>query len=101
MRTVIGIDGGTESLRAGVFSLTGEPLAFASSPYDTAFPHPAWAEQNPEDWWQALGKAVRAAVNQAGIRPDQVSKAESARPCGAAAWRKLVKFNNLETHGYG
>ena len=72
MRTVIGIDGGTESLRAGVFSLTGEPLAFASSPYDTAFPHPAWAEQNPEDWWQALGKAVRAAVNQAGIRPDQV-----------------------------
>ena len=30
MRTVIGIDGGTESLRAGVFSLTGEPLDYTA-----------------------------------------------------------------------
>ena len=48
-----------------------------------------------------LGLTQAGLARQIGIRPDQVSKAESARPCGAAAWRELVKFNNLETHGYG
>ena len=28
---VIGVDGGTEGLRAGVFDLTGAPLAFAAA----------------------------------------------------------------------
>lgn len=42
---VVGIDGGTESIRAGVFDLEGNGLAFASSAYTTNFPQPAWAEQ--------------------------------------------------------
>ena len=50
---VIGVDGGTESLRAGVFDLSGNPLAFASVTYPTNFPIPGWAEQNPEDWINA------------------------------------------------
>ena len=45
-----GVDGGTESIRAGVFDLAGTPLSFASHPYPTAFPHPGWAEQDPADW---------------------------------------------------
>eukprot|EP00775_Hariotina_reticulata_P007624 gene7624-7826_t len=73
MSYVIGVDGGTESLRAGVFDLSGKPLAFASSAYSTTFPHPAWAEQSPEDWWLALGVAVRAAVSGAGIEPENIA----------------------------
>lgn len=72
MAYVIGIDGGTESIRAGVFDLSGRALAFASTPYKTNFPHPAWAEQNPTDWWAGLGRSVRAAVSQAGIRKEEV-----------------------------
>ncbi|WIA20610.1 hypothetical protein OEZ85_004993 [Tetradesmus obliquus] len=64
---VIGVDGGTESLRAGVFDLQGRPLAFASCPYTTTYPHPGWAEQAPQDWWQALGAAVKGAVQQSGV----------------------------------
>ncbi len=64
---VIGVDGGTESLRAGVFDLAGTPLAFAASPYETTFPHPGWAEQDPADWWRALGEAVRGVVAEAGV----------------------------------
>ena len=30
---LIGVDGGTESLRAAVFDLKGPPLAFASTAY--------------------------------------------------------------------
>jgi ribulokinase len=69
---VIGIDGGTESLRAGVFDMQGRPLAFAATAYQTEFPHPAWAEQNPADWWSAAGASVRKAVAEAGIGIDSI-----------------------------
>ena len=47
-RYVVGIDGGTESLRAAVFDLQGRPRAFAAAPYPTNFPQPSWAEQIPK-----------------------------------------------------
>jgi ribulokinase len=70
---VIGVDGGTEGLRAGVFDLQGKPLAFASSAYPTRFPQPGWAEQDPRDWWEALGKAVPQALQESGIDRKQVA----------------------------
>jgi FGGY-family pentulose kinase len=70
---VIGVDGGTESLRVGVFDLEGHPMAFASTAYETRFPHPGWAEQDPRDWWQALGQSVRRAVEQAGVDSRQIA----------------------------
>ena len=72
MAYVIGIDGGTESLRAFVFDLEGRPKASHATPYETEFPRPGWAEQNPEDWWQALGQSVRGAVAQAGIDAGEI-----------------------------
>jgi ribulose kinase len=69
---VIGIDGGTEGIRAGVFDLAGAPLAFAATPYPTRFPKPSWAEQDPADWWAGLGASVRKAVAEAGIDPAAV-----------------------------
>lgn len=47
---VLGIDGGTESLRASLFDLQGSQLAVYSAPYDTTYPQPSWAEQTPSDW---------------------------------------------------
>ena len=70
---VLGVDGGTESLRAGVFDLQGRPHAFASSAYATHFPQPGWAEQNPDDWWRAIALAVRHAVRDAKVPPDEVA----------------------------
>jgi len=66
-RCVIGVDGGTEGIRAGVFDLAGSPIAFASTPYATTYPQPGWAEQQPDDWWTALGRSVRQALHAAGI----------------------------------
>lgn len=42
---VIGVDGGTEGIRAGVFDSEGRALAFSSCPYKTSFPRPGWAQQ--------------------------------------------------------
>ncbi len=73
MSVVVGIDGGTEGLRAGVYDETGRCLGAASESYETQFSAGARAEQNPEDWWNALGIAVRKAVAVAGVSRDAVA----------------------------
>ena len=67
------MDGGTEGLRAGIFDVLGTPLAYASTSYPTQFPAPSWAEQDPNDWWDALGKSVRKAISDSGISVDQIA----------------------------
>ncbi len=70
---VLGVDGGTEGLRAGIFDVFGTPLAYASTSYPTQFPAPSWAEQDPNDWWDALGKSVRKTISDSGISVDQIA----------------------------
>ena len=72
MTCVIGIDGGTESIRAHVFTLDGICLGSCAASYPTRFPQPGWAEQSPEDWWVALGTATRGAMAEANVPVDSV-----------------------------
>ena len=69
---VIGMDAGTESLRVGIFSLEGKLIAGNSYSYYTTFPHPGWAEQNPTDWYNAMGEACRSAINSSDISADDI-----------------------------
>lgn len=68
----MGIDFGTESVRVGVFSPAGRPLAFASREYPLRHPHPGWAEQQPGEWWAALVQASRAALAQSGVAKEEI-----------------------------
>ena len=70
---VIGVDGGTEGIRAGVFDTIGTPLACASTNYQTNFPFPGWAEQDPRDWWNSLAVSVRKAVQESGISAEKIN----------------------------
>lgn len=72
MAYVVGVDGGTESIRAFVFDLDGRPKASHATPYQTDFPKPSWAEQKPYDWWNGIGLSVRGAIAKAGISPADV-----------------------------
>ena len=50
---IIGIDGGTESIRAGLFDLEGKLILARSKSYKTYFTESGWAEQDPLEWWGA------------------------------------------------
>lgn len=73
MTYVLGIDGGTESLRVYVFDTEGRPRGMHAHPYPTTFPHPGSAEQDPDTWWLALGVAVKGALAAAEITPRDVA----------------------------
>ena len=72
MSYVIGVDGGSESLRAFVFDLEGRSRGSHATAYKTDFPQLSWAEQDPEDWWHALGASINAALAQANVAADEV-----------------------------
>jgi sugar (pentulose or hexulose) kinase len=46
---LLGIDIGTESVRAGLVKPDGTVVATAHESYVTRYPQPQWAEQDPED----------------------------------------------------
>jgi ribulokinase len=65
-----------------VFDLRGRSLGSGVAAYATAFPAPARAEQEPRDWWRALGEAVRGAVHDAGVAArDVVAMALDTTSC--------------------
>ncbi len=69
----MGIDGGTESVRVGIFDCDGTPVGFASRPYALKHPHPGWAEQNPDEWWTSLVAAVREVMHTSGSVPQEIA----------------------------
>src|ERR1700723_287783 len=70
----LGIDVGTGGTRALVINSGGEVIASASAEHENfASSKPGWAEQNPHDWWQACGIAVRNALQTGNLRADGIA----------------------------
>lgn len=68
----LGIDVGTGGTRALVIDERGRIVASATGEHEPfASPQPAWAEQDPRDWWRACCEAIRAVLAQ-GVRPDEI-----------------------------
>ncbi len=73
MAVCLGIDVGTSGTKALAISPEGTILASASANYGCAHPKPLWSEQDPEDWWTATVKVVRAVIKQAKLKPADVA----------------------------
>src|SRR5437764_6000722 len=56
----LGLDVGTSGVKAILVSPSGDVVASATSPLAMATPHPGWAEQDPEAWWQATLSSIGA-----------------------------------------
>ncbi len=78
---LMGIDGGTGSIRVGLYDFNGNRLAFDRQEYHTEFVHPGWAEQEPMDWWKSLQKAVSGALEKGGISADRIAALSCDTTC--------------------
>jgi len=70
---LLGIDIGTSACKVALFSPEGHVAAQGSGEYKVYYPQPGWAEQNPEDWWNAICKAVRTMLAGSGIDPADIA----------------------------
>lgn len=66
-RYVLGIDAGTESVRAGVYDQTGRCVGFATAANANIHHKPGWAEQSVHAWEKALFEVIPAAIRTAGV----------------------------------
>lgn len=69
---LLGIDIGTSACKIAVFDREGKVMASGSGDYPVYYPHPGWAEQDPEEWWDAVCRTIPSVLEQAGIAPDEI-----------------------------
>ncbi|HEY4412774.1 MAG TPA: xylulokinase [Gaiellaceae bacterium] len=55
---LLGIDVGTTGVKGVAIDENGAVLATAEEHYPLSTPQPGWAEQDPEDWWQASQRVL-------------------------------------------
>ncbi len=70
---LLGMDVGTTGTKTLLIDQDGRLVASATEEYPMYTPHPQWAEQNPEDWWQAAVKSVRRVLSSSKIDPSEIA----------------------------
>src|SRR5262249_49662889 len=69
----LGLDIGTQGVRAALFDLGGACAGYATAALETSHPQPGWAEQDARQWGQAACSAVPQALERAGAAPKAVA----------------------------
>lgn len=72
MSHYLGIDVGTSGTKTLLIDAKGNVIAEANAAYPLYQPKPGWTEQDPEDWWKATVKTVRAVILNAKLKPSAV-----------------------------
>ncbi len=69
MNYLLGIDIGTSGTKALLINASkeGEVVASCTKTYPLYTPKALWAEQEPEDWWQATLAAIRDVIEMSGV----------------------------------
>ena len=64
----IGIDLGTSGVKVILLNEQGEVVASQTEKLTVSRPHPLWSEQDPEQWWQATDRAMKALGDQHSLQ---------------------------------
>jgi xylulokinase len=72
MDCFVGIDLGTSSVRAMALGEGGETLAIQGRDYAIREPRPGYAEQSPEEWWEAAADCLRRLLEREELRGARV-----------------------------
>ena len=64
----IGIDLGTSGVKAILLNEQGDVVASHTEKLTVSRPYPLWSEQDPEQWWSATDRALKALGQQHSLR---------------------------------
>lgn len=65
MELFVGLDLGTTGVKGLLVDAEGKILAIHGEKLSLSTPRPAWAEQDPHDWWNAVVKVLKALSSEA------------------------------------
>ncbi len=69
---IVSYDVGTGGSKAVLTDTAGKIIAYRFEPYETDYCRPGWAEQNPEDWWDAVCVSTRNLLEETRVNPGEV-----------------------------
>lgn len=72
MDYLMGIDIGTSGTKTVLFRTDGSVVSSKTAEYPLYQPHNGWAEQDPDDWWQAVCSSVRGVIENSGIAAKEI-----------------------------
>ena len=72
MQFILALDQGTTSSRAIVFDEEGNPRGHAQREFRQIYPQLGWVEHDPYEIWISQRDTARAAIEQAGVEPEQI-----------------------------
>lgn len=73
MTHILAIDQGTTSSRAIIFDGDMNVKASAQEEFKQHFPNSGWVEHDPGDLWATTAGTCRAAIEKAGLGPDEIA----------------------------
>lgn len=71
-RYVLGIDAGTESIRAGIYNEKGTCISFGVGKNTNIHRHAGWGEQSILQWEASLYESIKEAINKSNIDPSRI-----------------------------
>lgn len=69
---IVSHDLGTSADKAILITVHGEIIDIAKKTYSIYHPHPGFAEQNPDDWWDAVCKTTQEVVKKTKVDPKKI-----------------------------
>jgi xylulokinase len=69
---ILAHDLGTTGNKASLFDAGGRLVASAFAPYETHYPRPGWAEQDPSAWWRAACQSTQHMLSACGRAADEI-----------------------------
>ncbi len=69
---IVAHDVGTSASKAVLVDTGGRVRGKCSETYPVRYPRAGWAEQDPDDWWNAVGATTKLLLQQTGVSPGEI-----------------------------
>lgn len=70
---LLGIDIGTSACKVAVFDESGKVLAQTNKEYKVYYPQAGWAEQDADEWWNAICAGIKDVLANENVSADKIA----------------------------